>query len=109
MGRRASEQSRESRCGTCPRLYTTREPRAREFGQRGKAAPWRQPGCNRIQNMIRVGDSYDEVYTGELLWVDAEENPLGLTEIGPVAYSEGVLMASSIYAGRKQDDDGEEE
>ena len=57
---------------------------------------------------IGMGDAYDEVWTGELLWVDEEETPLKLSQLGPVAYSEGVLMASSVYAGRVQDEDEED-
>jgi hypothetical protein len=38
--------------------------------------------------------------TGELLWVDSQERPLSAAAAGAVAYSEGMRMASSIYAGR---------
>lgn len=57
---------------------------------------------------IGTGDSYDEVWTGELGWVDGEESELKLGAVGPVAYSEGVRMASSIYAGRAKDEEGED-
>ncbi|MDE3723712.1 DUF4132 domain-containing protein [Nocardiopsis sp. N85] len=42
-----------------------------------------------------------ETETGSLLWVDTDERPLRLTDVGPVAWSEGVRMAELIYAGRK--------
>ncbi len=46
-------------------------------------------------------DSPDaETYTGQLSWVDGRERGLKLGEIGPVAFSEGMRMASSIYAAR---------
>lgn len=46
-------------------------------------------------------DSPDsETYTGQLSWVDARERGLKLSEVGPVAFSEGMRMASSIYAAR---------
>jgi hypothetical protein len=46
-------------------------------------------------------DSPDsETYTGQLSWVDAKERGLKLTEVGPVAFSEGMRMAAAIYAAR---------
>ncbi len=46
-------------------------------------------------------DSPDaEAYTGQLSWVDARERGLTLAEVGPVAFSEGMRMAASIYAAR---------
>jgi hypothetical protein len=56
-----------------------------------------------------VGAEYpeNETYTGELLWVDAEEKTLSLGAVGPVAYSEGIRMANAIYAARKIEDQGE--
>lgn len=41
-----------------------------------------------------------ETYTGSLLWVDARERTLPVAEVGPVALSEGMRMASAIYAAR---------
>ncbi|HLL22053.1 MAG TPA: DUF4132 domain-containing protein, partial [Kofleriaceae bacterium] len=53
-------------------------------------------------------DSPDaETYTGQLSWVDGRERGLQLTEVGPVAFSEGMRMAAAIYAARvveKQED-----
>lgn len=47
------------------------------------------------------GDGPDEpAVTGELFWVDDRERTLKLGELGPVAYSEGVRMASAIHAAR---------
>jgi hypothetical protein len=46
-----------------------------------------------------------ETETGELLWVDARERQLTLAEVGPVAYSEGMRMASLVYAGRVQEEE----
>jgi hypothetical protein len=48
-----------------------------------------------------------ETYTGQLLWVDRRERGLPLASVGPVAFSEGMRMASAIYAARvveKKDD-----
>ena len=41
-----------------------------------------------------------EAYTGELVWVDERERPIPLGKVGRVAFSEGMRMASAIYAGR---------
>jgi hypothetical protein len=46
-------------------------------------------------------DSPDvETYTGDLLFVDESERVLKLADVGPVAFSEGMRMASSIHAAR---------
>lgn len=42
-----------------------------------------------------------ETSTGSLLWVDTDERPLKLTDVGPVAWSEGVRMAELVHAERK--------
>lgn len=49
---------------------------------------------------IGAGDNHEmETWTGELLWqVDGKIIPV--RELGPVAYSEGVRMATHIHAGR---------
>jgi hypothetical protein len=41
-----------------------------------------------------------ETYTGSLSWVDDRERGLKVSDVGPVAFSEGMRMASSIYAAR---------
>lgn len=41
----------------------------------------------------------DEVWTEELFWA-VDSQPIPVCEVGPVAYSEGVRMASLIFAGR---------
>ena len=48
-----------------------------------------------------------ETYTGDLVWVDEREHGLELGQVGAVAYSEGVRMASAIYAGRVVPKEGE--
>lgn len=50
---------------------------------------------------IGSGTPDEPTETGELLWVDSKERPLSAFAAGPVAYSEGMRMASLIYAGRK--------
>lgn len=41
-----------------------------------------------------------ETETGALSWVDDRERGLALAAVGPVAFSEGMRMASAIYAAR---------
>lgn len=53
---------------------------------------------------IGADDPSSPAYTGDLLWVDGDEKALPLGQVGPVAYSEGVRMASAIHAGRQVDD-----
>ena len=38
--------------------------------------------------------------SGQLSWVDSREKGLAIADVGPVAFSEGMRMASSIYAAR---------
>lgn len=49
---------------------------------------------------IGSDDPMGEAWTGDLLWVDAREHALAPSRVGPVAWSEGMRMASAIYAGR---------
>ena len=52
---------------------------------------------------LGVDDPSWQAWTGDLIWVDGEERQLTLGQVGPVAWSEGVRMASLIYAGRLDD------
>jgi len=47
------------------------------------------------------GDGMDSTTTGELAWVDDKQRPLAVLDVPPVAFSEGMRMASQIYAKRK--------
>jgi hypothetical protein len=49
---------------------------------------------------VGAGSPEEETVTGELVWVDRKERSVTAREAGPVAYSEGMRMASLIYAGR---------
>lgn len=55
-----------------------------------------------------IGAEYPEAetFTGELCWVDEKERTLELGDVGPVAYSEGMRMASAIYAARHIEEEG---
>ncbi|SIO62722.1 protein of unknown function [Singulisphaera sp. GP187] len=50
-----------------------------------------------------IGDDSpeSETYTGELIFVGGDQKPLRIAEVGRVTFSEGVRMASRIYAKRK--------
>jgi len=50
-----------------------------------------------------------ETYTGDLVWVDSRERTLKMAEVGRVAFSEGMRMASAIYAGRKVKEESSEQ
>jgi hypothetical protein len=41
-----------------------------------------------------------ETYTGQLSWVDDRERAMTIASVGRVAFSEGMRMASAIYAAR---------
>jgi uncharacterized protein DUF4132 len=47
-----------------------------------------------------------ETRTGALSWVDSQERGLAIAAVGPVAFSEGMRMASAIYAARVVDQQG---
>jgi len=55
------------------------------------------------------GDPMYETTTGDLQWVDDKQKQIAVVDVPPVAFSEGMRMASQIYAKRKveesEDDD----
>ncbi|MFD7644520.1 DUF4132 domain-containing protein [Kitasatospora sp. NPDC059795] len=59
-------------------------------------------GGRTLEARVWVGDyyDYDECETGGLGWAGTEGRPVPLTEVGPVAWSEGMRMAAALYAGR---------
>ena len=61
---------------------------------------WDGEGVAEARYWIGADSPESETYTGQLSWVDARERGLKLAEVGPVAFSEGMRMASSIYAAR---------
>ncbi|MFF4009467.1 DUF4132 domain-containing protein [Streptomyces sp. NPDC001717] len=52
---------------------------------------------------VWIGEPYyeDETTTGALSWHDENGRTVGLSDVGPVAWSEGMRMAAALYAGRK--------
>ncbi|MFD8636088.1 MULTISPECIES: DUF4132 domain-containing protein [unclassified Streptomyces] len=64
--------------------------KVRDAGAGAEAAVW-------------IGEPYydDETTTGALSWHDENGRAVRLTDVGPVAWSEGMRMAAALYAGRK--------
>jgi hypothetical protein len=60
-------------------------------------------GESPLEARYYIGDEYPEAetWTGELIFVDAEQRPVRIGEVGPVTFSEGMRMAAAIYAKRK--------
>lgn len=54
-------------------------------------------------------DPNDEAVTEELSWVDEAGNTLAIADVPPIAFSEGMRMASAIYGKRVVEKEGEEE
>lgn len=56
-----------------------------------------------IEARYWIGDEYPEgeTWTGDLLFVDSDQNPQKISDVGRVTLSEGLRMASQIYAKRK--------
>ena len=50
------------------------------------------------------GDPMDSTETGELTWVDDKQKQLAVVDVPVVSFSEGMRMASAIYAKRKTED-----
>jgi len=57
---------------------------------------------------IGDGDPTEEARTGELFWVDQDQKTLSLAEVTPIAFSEGMRMASAIFAKRVIEETKEE-
>lgn len=67
-------------------------------------------GTSPLEARYHIGDEYPEAetQTGELIFVDAEQRPARIGDVGPVTFSEGVRMAAAIYAKRKVEKNEEE-
>jgi hypothetical protein len=66
---------------------------------------WESAGKVEARFWIGSDNPEYETTTGDLVWVDAKERILKLSDVGPVAYSEGIRMASAIWAGRKVEEE----
>ncbi|GAA3152267.1 DUF4132 domain-containing protein [Nonomuraea roseoviolacea] len=56
-----------------------------------------------VEAAVWIGEPYwdSEMETGNLTWHDQEGRALPLSEVGPVAWSEGMRMAAALHAGRQ--------
>jgi hypothetical protein len=57
---------------------------------------------------IGDGDPMWETATGDLAWVDDKQRTIAVVDVPPIAFSEGMRMASQIYAKRKLKDADDE-
>ncbi len=81
--------------------------------QHAKRSGFRVSGGNAICRVLERGRFYEARYdlgegdpmsettTGELTFVDDKQKPIAVVDVPPVAFSEGMRMASLIYAKRK--------
>ncbi|WP_033329218.1 DUF4132 domain-containing protein [Streptomyces yerevanensis] len=60
-----------------------------------------------VEARVWIGDyeGYEETETGPLTFTDSAGRALKLGQVGPVAWSEGMRMAASLYAGRDIEDE----
>lgn len=61
---------------------------------------WQDGRVFEARYWIGSEDPTTETYTDELVWVDDKERPMKIADVHPVAYSEGMRMASLVYAAR---------
>ena len=62
---------------------------------------WENASPIEARYWIGSDDPESETYTGELIFVDGEQKPVKIADVGRVTFSEGVRMATQIYAKRK--------
>lgn len=88
--------------GHCRRLgYRVR-------GGNALARVYERGGIVEARFWVGDGDPQWETSTGDLSWVDAQDRALPLGEVGPIAWSEGLRMASALYAARKVQKESED-
>jgi len=82
--------------------------RCRKYGYRVSGGSaicriWEDGKVCEARYWIGDGDPFWETDTGDLVWVDDKQKSLSLASVPPVAFSEGMRMASLVFAGRKVD------
>ena len=68
---------------------------------------WEDGRACEARFWVGAGDPMDDTTTDALEWVEARGRALAVAEVGPVAFSEGMRMASAIHAGRVVPEEGE--
>ncbi len=84
--------------------------RCRKLGYRVRGgfattSVWEGDRVVEARYWVGSDDPESPTVTGDLAWLDLREKTIPLAEVGPVAFSEGMRMASAIYAGRKVEKD----
>lgn len=69
---------------------------------------WENGKLTEARYWIGADSPEYESYTGELLFTDDRERSIPIREVGPVVFSEGMRMASAIYAKRVVEKEGED-
>ncbi|MFG3345826.1 DUF4132 domain-containing protein [Streptomyces sp. NPDC048018] len=66
-------------------------------------------GGRSTEASVWIGEPYwdGESETGALSWHDEDGRAVRLSEVGPVAWSEGMRMAAALYAGRTIEEGGD--
>ncbi|MEV8585562.1 DUF4132 domain-containing protein [Streptomyces sp. NPDC051180] len=66
-------------------------------------------GGRGTEASVWIGEPYwdGESETGGLTWHDEDGRAVRLTDVGPVAWSEGMRMAAALYAGRTIEEGGD--
>ncbi|WP_314411786.1 DUF4132 domain-containing protein [Streptomyces sp. DSM 40484] len=60
-----------------------------------------------VEARVWIGDydGFEQTETGPLMWADDAGRVLKLGQVGPVAWSEGMRMAATLFAGRDIEDE----
>jgi hypothetical protein len=61
------------------------------------------------RSWVGADDPSWETETGDLIFAGSDGSIIPLAQVGPVAWSEGMRMAASLYAGRVIESDSEEQ
>ena len=64
--------------------------------------------ASQARYWIGDDDPWSSARTGELVFVDADEEQVPLAQVGPIAWSEGIRMAELIFAARSNKDTGKD-
>lgn len=84
-------------------LGVARKHGFRVSGGNAVARVWQDGKVYEARYWIGSEDPQSETWTDELVWVDDKERTMPLFDVHPVAFSEGMRMASTIYAARVLD------
>lgn len=82
----------------------------RKLGHRVKGGSaivrvWERGKVFEARYWIGAEEPMSESWTGDLVWIGEGDVTLAVKDLPPVAYSEGVRMASGIYAARKVEEE----